>query len=94
MSCYRLDLGDALLAEGELDNIRSRCRAAFERAGAPAGWAVYQAHVSGDLHCRVYLFFSPAAATLARDLGARRCDELPQGMSLLAGDGTGLFERS
>lgn len=94
MSWYRLDLGDALLAEGELDDIRDRCRTAFERAGAPAGWAVYQAHVSGGLHCKLQLFFSPAAAALARGLGARRCDELPQGMSLLAGDGAGLFERS
>lgn len=94
MSWYRLDLGDALLAEGALDDIRGRCRAAFEGAGRPAGWAVYQAHVSGDLHCHVQLYFSPEAAELARGLGARRCDELPQEMSLVAGDGTGPLDRS
>jgi len=94
VSWYRLDLGDALLAAGELDDIRRQSRAAFERAGAPPGWAVYQAHISGDLHCRAQVFFSPAAAELARALGARRCDQLPQGMSLLAGDGTGPVDRS
>lgn len=94
MSWYRLELGDALLAESELDDIRGRCRAAFERAGAPVGWAVYQVHVSGDLHCKVQLYFSPKAAELARGLGARRCNALPREMSLLAGDGTGMRDHS
>lgn len=87
MSWYRLDLGDALLAGGALDDIRRQSRAAFERAGAPPGWAVYEAHISGDLHCLTQVFFSPAAAELARELGARCCGELPESLALLAGEG-------
>lgn len=92
MSWYRLDLGDALLAERELATLGDLCRRTFEKSGRPVGWAVYQAHVSGDLHCRAQLFFSPAASELARELGAQYCDELPEGPGLLAGDGAGLFD--
>lgn len=81
-----------MLAGERLDPLKRRCHAAFERAGAPAGWAVYQAHVSGDLHCSVHVFFSPAAAELAGKLDAQPCGGPPQGASLLAGDGTGLFD--
>lgn len=94
MSWYRLDLGDALLAEGKLDDIRGRCRAAFEQAGAPAGWAVYLLHVSGDLHCRAEVFFSPACSDLAQQLGAQPCGSPPQGITLLAGDEAGRDCRS
>lgn len=92
MSWYRLELGDALLAEAELDDIRRRCKRAFERIGAPPGWAVYRVHVSGNLHCKAQLFFSPAAAELARRMGAQCCGMPPKGMHLLAGDETGLFD--
>lgn len=92
MSWYRLDLGDALLAEGELADIRRRSRAAFEAAGRPPGWAVYVVHVSGDLHCRAQVFLSPVAAELARGLGARPCPPPQKGTSPMAGDATGLFD--
>lgn len=70
---YRLDLGDALLAEIEIAEIQEQARAEFERLGRPPDWAVYLAHVSGDLHCSAQLFFSPAAAAMARGLHARPC---------------------
>ncbi len=92
MSWYRLELGDALLVEAELDAIRRRCMRAFERIGAPPGWAVYLVHVSGNLHCKAQLFFSPAAAELARRMGAQCCGMPPKGMRLVAGDETGLFD--
>jgi len=88
---YRLDLGDALLAGDALEDIRRQSQATFERVGAPPGWAVCAAHISGDLHCRTQVFFSPAAAELARGLGARRCHELPESLELLVGDGAGLL---
>lgn len=86
MSWYRLDLGDALLAADALDDVCRQSRAAFERAGGPRDWAVYEAHIAGDLHCNLNVFFSPAAADLARGLGARRCQAPPREASLLVGD--------
>lgn len=86
MSWYRLELGDALLADAELAEIRQRCRTAFECADRPSGWSVYLAHVSGNLHCRAQVYFSPAAGDLARRLGAQPCNTPPEGLCLLAGD--------
>lgn len=86
MNWYRLELGDAVLAEEELADIRRQSEAEFERSGRPSGWSVYLAHVSGNLHCRVQLYFSPAAGDLARRLGAQPCNTPPEGLGLLAGD--------
>lgn len=85
MNWYRLDLGDALLAQPRLDEIGQQGREAFEAAGRPAGWAVGLVHVSGKLHCRAELYFSPAAGGLARALGALPCAKPEQGLSVLAG---------
>lgn len=94
MSWYRLDLGDAMLAEGMVAEIRRLSEQAHEEVGRPSDWAVYLAHISGDLHCRAQLYFSPAAAEFARSLRAQRCDQVPERLSLLAGDGAGLFDLS
>jgi len=82
---FRLDLGDAVLAQPRVDAIARRAKEAFEAASRPAGWAVYLAHVSGELHCRAEVLFSPAAAALARELGAVPCAEPGERPSLLAG---------
>lgn len=86
VSWYRLEIGDAVLAEEELAEIRCQGETEFERAGRPSGWSVYLAHVSGNLHCRAHIYFSPAAGQLARRLGARPCNAPPEGLELLAGD--------
>lgn len=92
MSWYRLELGDAMLADAKVAEICRFSEQAHEALGRPPGWAVYLVHVSGSLHCRAQLYFSPAAVELASQLGARRCEGLPEGASLLAGDGTGLID--
>lgn len=85
MSWYRLELGDAVLAEEELADIRRQSEEEFERAGRPSDWGVYLSHVSGNLHCRTQVYFSPAVGDLARRLGAWRCNAPPEGLGLLAG---------
>ncbi|MFW5927353.1 MAG: hypothetical protein ACOCSR_04810, partial [Wenzhouxiangella sp.] len=69
----------------ELTEIGERCRAEFEHSGQPSDWAVYLDHVSGDLHCRARLYFSPAAGCLARRLGAKPCNAPSAGIALIAG---------
>lgn len=86
VSWYRLELGDALLAQMQVAEIGRQAQEAFEAAGRPVGWAVYLSHASGDLHCRAEVFLSPAAVDLARRLGAEPCAAPPQALSLLAGD--------
>ncbi|MDQ2693115.1 MAG: hypothetical protein M3Y68_13840 [Chloroflexota bacterium] len=41
----------------------------------------------GRLHCELVVYFSPAAAELARKFGASPCERpAPAGLALLAGD--------
>lgn len=87
MSWYRLELGDPVLAQADLAEIRRLAEKAFRIAGRPSGWMIYLAHVSGELHCCAELYFSPAAVELARRLGARPCNAPAGDMSLLAGNG-------
>lgn len=66
-------------------------RRAFEAAcpaPAPAATAVFVGtESSGDLHCDVTAYFSPAAANTARELGARPCNPPARDqLELLAGD--------
>ncbi|RFF30867.1 hypothetical protein [Wenzhouxiangella sediminis] len=87
MSWYRLELEDAVLAQTQLAGIAERAREAFEAAGRPDGWGVYCRHVSGALHCRAEVYFSPAAGDLGRELGAVPFAEPGEHPSLLVGDG-------
>ncbi len=85
-SWYCKDLGDAMLADPELERIRALARAAHARAGDDA-FAVFARHESeGQLHCRVRVYFSPAAAGLARAEDAAPCARPAlNGLDLLAG---------
>lgn len=86
MNWFRLDLGDALLAERRIHELRSRAQSAYADAGRPSGWAVYLQHVSGELHCRAVVIFSPQAAQWARLLGAVPCAAPDHRPDQLAGD--------
>lgn len=86
MTWRRLDLEDAVLAQTQLAGIAERAREAYESAGRPEGWGVYCRHVSGELHCRAEVYFSPAAGDLGRALGAEPCAEPGDYPSLLVGD--------
>lgn len=84
---FKLDLGDPLLATESLRHIEQYFISAFNSAGKPADMAVFISHQSsGSVHCSVYLYFSPACAKPAQDLGAVTCDQpSSDSLGLLAG---------
>jgi hypothetical protein len=86
-SWYTKNLGDAMLAGEQLEQIKSRFLAACEQARAPKEMAVFFRHESeGQLHCEVKTYFSPAAAGVAVSLGAVPCTRPSRdSLGLLAG---------
>lgn len=87
------NLGDAMLAQDALADIRRRVDAACGAATRPGEAAAYIRHVSeGRLHCEVLVYFSPGAAAVAREYGALPCAPPPrEGLDLLAsGAGRGV----
>ncbi len=89
-----LPLGDAMLAQPALAEIRDALAAACEVGDPPSGMAVFARHVSdGALHCQVHVYFAPGAAALAQQFGARPCEQpASQGLELLGGN-AGALER-
>lgn len=87
LTWYRLDLGSADLAGAEADAVVAAVDAAWRAAGRPEAFAAYERHESeGRLHCHRVMYFTPRAASVARQLGARACpDPGPWDLSLLAG---------
>jgi hypothetical protein len=85
---YAKDLGDALMAHLELGQIQEAGKAFLDRRPGPPGFAVFVRHSSeGRLQCAVTVYFSPAAAALARECQAMRCPRPdPAGLELLCGD--------
>jgi hypothetical protein len=82
------DLGDALMAHLELDQIGTAARATQAEQPETGDLAVFTRHSSeGRLHCAVTAYFSPAASALARKFGAVACSR-PQRdeLALLCGD--------
>ncbi len=82
-----LPLGDAMLAQPKLAEIRDALAIACEAGDAPSGMAAFARHVSdGALHCQVHVYFAPGAAELGRQFGARPCEKpASQGLELLGG---------
>lgn len=93
-----MNLGDAMLADAELERIQTSFEAALASGGGTAGGALFVRHESeGQLHCDIKVYFSPAASALARRLGAvPSAKPAKYGLSLLAGDpdGWAAFEES
>ena len=70
------NLGDALLADAALDQIKSLYTDTFANSTPPEDFAIFIRHESeGHLHCEVMLYFSPTAATLARAVDAVPCGQ-------------------
>ena len=68
------DLGDALMAHLELDEIATAVRVAQAEEPEAGNLAVFTRHSSeGRLQCAVTAYFSPAASSLARKFGAVAC---------------------
>ena len=86
-SWYSKNLGDAMMAFEQLDQIESRFRSLYGQHVSPSDVAVFTRHNSeGSLHCRVEVFFSPAAGELARQMDAQTCSKpVFDDLGLLAG---------
>lgn len=84
---YSRNLGDAMLADEALSRVTAGFADAWENAGRPGDMGLFMRHESdGRLHCEVKVYFSPAAADMARAWGATPCPApSPEGLSLLAG---------
>jgi hypothetical protein len=84
---FSKDLGDAMLAFEELDQIEAQYRAIYGQQASPNDVAVFTRHNSeGSLHCRVEVFFSPAASELAKQMNAQPCNKPSSNdLGLLAG---------
>jgi hypothetical protein len=84
---FTKDLGDPLTAGEPLSRLEALFRAERQKAGDPAGMAIFVRQESeGRLHCEVRAYFSPASAAVARTVDADPCDRpSPEGLSLLAG---------
>ena len=71
---FRKDLGDAMMAFEELDQIEARFHSIYGKQKCPNDVAVFSRHSSeGSLHCRVEVYFSPAACELAKQMAAEQC---------------------
>lgn len=68
---FALALGDALTAHVRLKEIEDAAQELWRGAGEPANMAVMTRHdTEHSLACRVTVYFSPAAASLAERFGA------------------------
>lgn len=81
------NLGDPLLAEAALDQIKSLYTDTYATTRPVDELAIFIRHESeGRLHCEVMLYFSPAAATLARAVDAVPCAQpSPTDLGLFVG---------
>jgi hypothetical protein len=84
---FTSNLGDAMLAGEPLDHIKTLFLSVYEGTSGSKDVAVYMRHESeGHLHCEVKIYFSPAAADVAKAAGAIACTKpASEGLSLLAG---------
>jgi hypothetical protein len=84
---FASNLGDAMLAGGSLDHIKSLFLSEHEKASRPTDMAVFFRHESeGRLHCEVKVYFSPASAAVAEMVDALPCRKpASYGLGLLAG---------
>lgn len=84
---YCKQLGDGILATLPLGRIEDLFRAEYARAGGPKEMALFVCQQSeGHLHCEVSVYFSPAAAAVAKAVDAAPCGRPARdGLSLLGG---------
>ncbi|MCR8921197.1 hypothetical protein NO559_00330 [Dasania sp. GY-MA-18] len=72
-SWFLKNLGDPLLADDNLEKIKTLFIATYDAAGSPSEMAVFRRHESQSLHCELVLYFPPLAAALASELNAHPC---------------------
>ena len=69
---FKKELGDAVMATPVLESLKVQLTALPRPAGNDEP-AVFVRTTSGDLHCEVTVYFSPAAAALAASINAEPC---------------------
>lgn len=81
-------LGDGVLAFEPKESLREQFERMCAQAEHPVDMAVFTRHeLEGRLQCEVIAYFSPAAAALAQQVGAKPCERpSTQELDLLAGD--------
>ena len=86
-SWFSKNLGDGILASGDLERIDALFPAEYKRQGAPADMAVFIRHdTQAHVHCEVTVYFSPAALAIATALQAIPCPQPSRdNLGLLAG---------
>jgi len=84
---YVKNLGDAILAEQSLEQIKKLFYPKYRDSNEPEAMAVFVRHESeGRLHCEAWVYFSPAAAAVAKTVDAVPCQKPSrEGLGLLAG---------
>ncbi|MDF1691364.1 MAG: hypothetical protein P1U47_03250 [Zhongshania sp.] len=84
---FSKNLGDAMLASEAIASLENYFLTRYTDAKQPKDMAIFMRHESeGRLHCEVKVYFSPAAADIAKELNAEPCQKpYPNGLSLLAG---------
>ncbi|WP_372780019.1 hypothetical protein [Litorivivens sp.] len=81
----KLNLGDTLLAGDQRDCIAAAIGSAYSATG-DAEMAAFVRHESGALHCDFVVYFTPAAASVGRRMGAQPCAApATRELTLLAG---------
>ena len=86
-SWFRKSLGDALMAFEPLGHIEALFQSTYRASAWPKDVAAFVRHNSeGHLHCQVEVYFSPAAAFLAKEIDADPCNKPSiDGLDLLIG---------
>ncbi len=84
---FSKNLGDGILAGEPLGHLEELFLSVYAKADSPKEMAVFIRHESeGRLHCEVKVYFSPASAAVAGEVGAEPCERpSPDGLGLLAG---------
>ncbi len=84
---YSKNLGDGMMACVPLGRIEDALTLVIEKADCPGDMAVFTRNSSeGSLHCEVFVYFPPALASIAKELGAKPCPRPTSGgLSLLVG---------
>ncbi|MEZ5529466.1 MAG: hypothetical protein R3E57_05985 [Porticoccaceae bacterium] len=71
---FVIDLGDALLAGPDFDDLEIQLTEIYEQTGKPAGMAAYYRHeTTAGLYCSVVVYLNPSFAPYAGQLGAISC---------------------
>ncbi len=81
------NLGDAMFACDQQDQIKHRLLSAYAHAGNPKEMAAFIRHESeGRLHCEVKIYISPKSVTAAREIDAEPCEKpSADGLSMFVG---------